>query len=269
MRPQYYYLVAGLPAMVLDSGRPAPSYKAVTESILEQLDSADAALLRKMRQETDHANLLARLDGARGAFRDQGNFTDEETVLALKNPAALPSPFPDWFAARAAGRPLFPGLLWEDQLAWLYYDEMIACGNGFLRQWYAFERDRKNLLAALNARSAGRPVTEAVIGDSEMAGLIRKSRAADFGVTPVSHWAGRLLALNAEEPTAFELGVERIRWDMLDQLSANAFFSADVIFAFCVRIASVNRWQALNPEAGRDLFQRAIRALENPQPAAA
>ena len=73
MAGQYYYLVSGLPDILLDAGRPVSATTEIMEELDEQLDSADRELLCLTRLTFDNRNLINILEGRPGQFDPRGN----------------------------------------------------------------------------------------------------------------------------------------------------------------------------------------------------
>jgi hypothetical protein len=51
----------------------------------------------------------------------------------------------------------------------------------FIRDWFAFDANLRNILTAINGRKFNLPYAQYLIGDSETVERLSKSHAADFG----------------------------------------------------------------------------------------
>jgi hypothetical protein len=260
MASQYYYLVAGLPDLLLDEMKSPPAYGEAVGEMETWVSAEDAELLRTMRYGYDNANLIAILEGKDRPFDSRGNFTREELVQEAKAPQSLPDYMHALVHAHREGRGVLPGLSLEDQLNWLFYDEVTEHTNEFVREWFSFERDLRNLLAVSALRAApghlvGASAVSAasvVIGRTEIADRMAKSAAADLGVGQLLPWAERVLGLARANTIEFEKQIDKLRWGMLDDLTILSGFGIETLCAFAVKLGIVSRWQALDAAFGRD-----------------
>ena len=259
METRYYYLVTGLPDLLLDEGRGLPSWNALYNEISESLDEAEAALLPLLKYPADNANLITLLEKKERPFSPFGNFTREALEAEIKSPYALPSYAVDFLSAARDNRLPFPSLCREDQLAWLFYDFAALHPQAFIRGWFTFELNLRNTLAALNCRdlaaatgqSAAEWIERTVLCRNEVSALLLKSGAPDFSLSPVFREIDAVLALPRGDPADFEKGVDALRWRVLDDLTFLSDFSIDVVLAFLVKLDMARRWASLSSEAGQ------------------
>jgi hypothetical protein len=272
MSNSYYYLVAGLPDLVIDGTKKPVSMVAFIEDVAEQITPADAALFSMIRLPYDNENLCALLaDKQDATFDARGIYTRDELEEEIKSPDRLPGYMIDFIEAHKEGKDLFAGLARRDQLAWLFFEHALRHPNRFIREWYAFELDLRNVLAGFNARRmhrdgeeyeqftlANKIVTRAGAADS-----ILRSNAPDFSLSAQIPWVERLIAANEEDLTTYEKDIDTLRWDMLNELTTFAYFSIEAILAFCIKLAIVERWQALDEQAGKEKLDRLIKELKS------
>mgnify|MGYP000785687524 FL=1 len=157
----YYCLVAGLKEYSLDADTKGFDAKAIVGEILEGVDGADADAVRLLYGYYDCEN-IASLRAGRSAHNPLGNFTREELEEEVKAPRRLPAPVARVLRAFAdpegedaeevdtAGR-------FETALFGAYYDACSRSRSRFLRAWSEFDRNLRNVTAAVTARAAGRP----------------------------------------------------------------------------------------------------------------
>ena len=50
---------------------------------------------------------------------------------------------------------------------------------------------------------------------------------------------------------------------MLDELTLFSYFHIETILSFCIKLGMVERWQHLQPETGRAMFDRLVQELEH------
>ncbi len=64
-------------------------------------------------------------------------------------------------------------------------------------------------------------------------------------------------------PLERELALDRCRWKVLDEWTANEPFAFDAVLAWVLKLRMVTRWAALEEEAGRKQFETTARAVRN------
>lgn len=169
----------------------------------------------------------------------------------LKAPKEVAEPFAE-FLESVAGRPFGPAE--TDRLYGLYYDFVLANSSSLLlREYVQFERDLRNIIAALRARRLGLPPSEHVVGEGDIVEGLGKSGAADFGLSRDYPWIERLA--EAAEPQAFEDVREQILWDRLEEIVESDDFSFDVVLSYLLRLDLLEKRLALSAEKGMEIVR--------------
>lgn len=258
MAAQYYYLVAGLADLAFDEAKSVPPYAEAAEEIESWVQPEDAELVRLMRTPYDNHNLITILESKQRPFDVRGCYSRAELEQEIKTPDILPDHMGALVAAFREGRAAVPGLVLEDQLSWLFYAQVCDHPNEFIREYFTFERDLRNLLAVAAVRQgqghlSSSQVTPSgvLVGQGEAAERMSKSTAPDLGVGGILSWSERVLALPRSNPVEFERAIDRLRWDMLDGLTALSSFGIETLCAFTVKLGIVHRWRSLDAESGR------------------
>ena len=254
MPGQYYYLVSGLPDILLDSGRSVPSSIEVMEELEEILSPDDLELLGVIRLQIDNRNLINILETRSDPFDPRGKFSRKTTEEIAKGTEQGPDYMDDFLQARQEGRVLFAGLTAEDTLAWLYHEEMEDHPNEFIREWAGFEADLRNILGALNARADGIDLSRVVVGRSEAGEAILKSSAADLSLGQTHPWIEKLIAASADGLLKREKIADQLRWDKLGDLTILSHFGIETLLAFILRLFIAERWVKLDPAEGRRML---------------
>jgi hypothetical protein len=273
MSTNYYFIVAGLADIALDEGKTAPFLEFVSE-IAEQLEPSDQKLLQWIRFPFDNFNLITLLENSGREFDLRANFSSETLVAAVQNPDELPQYMQAFLESYHENKPVFQGLTWEDQLCWLFYEEVATGNNQFLRDWFSLDMDLRNLIAGINSRKGlahiealsserDRSITSLIVGRNEVAELILRSNAADFGFSGVLPWVDKVLGLKHDSLVEFEKGIDSIRWDLLNQMTVFSYFNVDQILAFAVKLLMAERWRKLDPVDGKKNFERILKELKS------
>ncbi len=270
MSRDYYYLISGLPDLVLEGNKSVPSMVQFIEDVSEQVEPSDAALLSLLRLPYDNANLLLLLLELPRKFDDRGNFSLEDLEAEVRVPDKVPEYMKTFIEAQKEGRQLFAGLSPEDQLHWLFFEEMTSHENAFISQWFVFEQNLRNLVAALNVRRYGQQGNEqagslptTIVGRNDVAESILRSNAPDFSLAPLFQWVDRVIGLDMHNVVEFERNLDLLRWDVLNELISFTYFKIETILAFAIKLGLVDRWQRLDSKAGKEILQRLVGELQS------
>jgi hypothetical protein len=270
MARNYYYLIAGLPELLKDESKNAPSFRVVADEIRQEVAPSDFGFVRAMTLPIDNRNLVNILTRNGEEFDVRGNFSREELA---KGSVDLPEYMQVFFAAHKENRQLFPGLTPLDQLTWLFYEEMAESKNAFAREWFDFEISLRNLIVGMNVRKGlghiealaterDRPLALTLVGRGEVAEAVLRSTAPDFGLSGAYPWVDRVIALGRGGLTDMERGIDDLRWDTLnDMMMFIPFFHAETVAAFVLKLLIVERWMKLEPAAGKARLDKLIGEL--------
>lgn len=270
MQRNYYYLVSGLPDIIIDSGKKVPPVKEFISEAAELISTEDAQLLSLLRYPIDNKNLIGILEEKNGPFDPRGNFSLEDLELAVKAPDNLPEYMQTFIESFKEGKTPYPGLSAEDHLTWLFYDEMKQHKNKFISEWFSFDQGLRNVLAGLNCRKIpsdteekGSPFSlqSVIIGHDDVTELIHKSTAQDFSLGPVFPWAEKILSLPDGNLTEHEKAIDDLRWNVLDELTTFTYFRIETVLAFCIKLDIVERWLRLDPETGKERLEKLTEEL--------
>lgn len=267
-RTNYYSLVAGLKEYALDGENKGFDAAAIVAEILDGVTASDARQVRLLYAYYDCENLAA-LRAGRAAFNPLGNFTREELETELKAPQRLPEVLAT--VVRAFADPegedaetVDTARRFEKSLFAAYYDLCERKGCRFLRAWAVFDRNLRNLTAAVTARAAGRPVEEVTVGGGDVVEQLQRSSAADFGLRGELGYIDAVIAAVGDEANLVEKErkIDLIRWNEALELATFDYFDINAVLSYLVRVNIVARWTLLDPARGREMFARLLAELD-------
>ena len=260
----YYYLISGLPDMVLEQSKAPLLLPELMEQLRLSLHPDDLQRARLIFLPADNQNLLNLLGKEASPWNQQGQFSQEAMEEGLKEPGLLPSYMNRFHQAYKNEAPLWPGMSWENQLARLSYEYLLEHTNGFLHQWFTFENSLKNILAAWNIRKYQLPAEGQFIGENMVTEAVRKSHAHDFGLTAELPFLDKLMhALAQEKIPEREKAIDRIKWNYIDELNTFNYFTVEVVLGYLLKWILLNRWTRMDAERGRQGIETLVEALEN------
>ena len=265
---EYYCLVAGLREYTLDTDAKGFDAQAVVAEVLDGVSRRDAAAVRLLYGYYDCENIAA-LRAGRSAHNPLGNFSREELAEQMKNPGRLPRRVADAVRAYADPESEQAGELdmdrrFETALFDAYYAECARSSSRFLREWSLFDRNLRNIIAAVAARAAGRTPEEVVVGGGDVSGQLRRSSAADFGLRGELPWIDAVIAAVNDEANLVEKEhkIDLVRWNESTELAAFDYFDIDAILSYLVRVNIVARWTRLDDRRGREMYGRLLAELD-------
>ena len=152
----------------------------------------------------------------------------------------------------------------ENALFSAYYDECAHSKSRFLRQWADFDRNLRNISAAVVARVTGRSAEQSVVGGDETSQQLKRSSAADFGLRgDVPYLEAVIAAVNDETNLVEkERKIDAIRWNQAEELSTFDYFDINALLAYLVKVNIVARWTCLDDKQGREMLHRLMTSLD-------
>ena len=264
----YYSLVAGLREYALDADTKGFDAKGIVEEILDGVCASDASEVRLLYGYYDCENILA-LRAGRSAHNPLGNLSREELEQELKAPSRLPQGIARVVKAYAdpegeEAEEVDTSRRFETTLFAAYYDACRRSRSRFLRAWSEFDRTLRNVMPALAARAASRPVEEVVVGGGDVAEQLQRSSAADFGLRGELPFIDSVIAAMNDEANLMEKErkIDLVRWEEASELATFDYFNINAILSYLVRISIVARWARLDAARGREMFNRLLAELD-------
>ncbi len=260
MKRNYFYLVAGLQDIALDTQKLKVNITALKEELKMQLHQSDFRLSMMLFLPYDNANLLNIIQKKDKVFDSRGNFPQSYIEENIKIPGDdLPEYFIHFIEAYNANEDIIPGMSSENQLTSLFYNFMEAQPNKFLKNWFSFYQTLNNLTTALLSRKYNLPYEDQIIGNGLIPDAIRKSNARDFGLSAELDFLEDLLNIvkidNVQER---EKAVDQIKWQYLDEVTFFEYFTIEKIMAYIIKLGIVERWLSIDKSHGEILFKELL-----------
>lgn len=253
---QYYYLVSGLPDLFFDQTKLPFQVADFKEELRRQLPAEDFQQVEFLFLPFDNENLLGLLEKKDEAIDPLGNLSPGDWEEALRDPGRLLPYLQTFLTAYREQTPLAPNQSWENQLAALYYEYALEHACPFLKEYLAFERDLNNLLVAFSGRRHRLVTDGQLIGQYPLTEAVKQSHARDFGLSNDHPYLDKLLHLE-DQPDVWdrERGIDRIRWNYIEELNTFHYFSLEVILGFMLQLMILKRWSSLDTERGRRILE--------------
>jgi hypothetical protein len=264
IRQNYYFLVAGLPDVTMDHGKLQFGTTELREELKAGLVQNDFNYFQLLFLPNDNANLLSLLQKDQRPMLPGGVYAPDFLAEEIKEPQQV-KPYIKRFIESFTGETrLYPNLTPENELTTLWYEEMLATDHEFLRDWFTFDLNLKNILLVISARKNDLPFENQVIGNNHVAEIIRKSNARDLGLSAEWPWIEKVVQImETDDILAREKAIDLLRWSYLDELNTFNYFSVEVLMAYYLKLGIIERWLRLDQATGEEMFRRLLGELQN------
>ena len=269
---EYYYLVAGLKEWTLESDAKGFDVAEIRDEILEAISDSDRQAVRELYAYYDCENIIAAHAG-RDRYNPLGNLSKEEVEAVFsercysKLPKAVAEVVKLYNEADDDERDDEVALddRFERAVFEAYYLGLEKSKCSFLKAWGEFDRNLRNIAAAVAAREANRSISDVVVGRGEVVEQLSRSSAADFGLRGELQYIDSVIAAVSDERNIVEKErkIDAIRWAEAEDIVVFDFFNINFILSYLVKVNIVARWNMLSPEVGRRMLERLMQELDS------
>lgn len=268
MVTNYYYLVSSLADLSLE-GRPGgESLRKWFFLAMDEMKEKDFEDIRKLFLYNDIKNTVLlyfykkkrQEDYATPAYYDEYTFNENQ-----KDPSNFLPFLAKFYELKKIGQRQYPDLPETDELTSHFYEDLDnITAPGFLRDYFHFELNLRNITSAIAFRKNHLPITSKLIPFGTAYEQISQHESDDdFGLADDFPFAAELIGkLEASSLYAGEMAVEKLRWNWLDERVGDNYFSTEAVIAFFVKLISVERWERLSKEKGEELFNGLINTIK-------
>ena len=258
----YYCLIAGLPDLIADDNKVPFLIADFKEELLLYLSKRDLALVNLFFLSEDNKTLLSLIEKNEPKESVIANYTVSFIEEQLKEPITLP-PYMIEFINNHFEEKNLHNLSNENELTWLFYDFLLKSNNQFVRDWFTFEMNLRNLTTALNCRKYDRDIQKEIIGSNDFAMALRTSKLKDFGLSGDFPVVERVMSFfDNAGLVEKEKQLDLLRWDYLEEKITFEYFSIDRILSYLIKLLLVDRWSKLDTESGKEVFNSLITRLK-------
>ena len=268
---EYYCLVAGLREWTLDSDTKGFDVREIVDEIIANLTKSDREAVRLLYAYYDCENLIA-CRAKRDRHNPLGNLSSAEVaeVFDERNYKLLSRRVAEtvkmYVEAEDDDRDDEVVITdsFERAVFDAYYRDLAESKVKFLNAWGAFDRNLRNIAAAIAAREAGRAVKDVTVGGGEIVEQLSRSSAADFGLRGELPYIDAVIAAVSDEKNIVEKErkIDAVRWSEAEAVTVFDFFNINYILSYLVKVNIVARWTLLSPEVGREMLNRLIKELD-------
>ena len=132
-----------------------------------------------------------------------------------------------------------------------FYRKALQHRNRFIRDWFRFDLNLRNLTVSYINDSLGRQE-----GQDQV-----KLEGQETEEFPEAVAAREVL--NCGDILARERGLDVLRWKKIDDLTVLDSLDLEVVLGFVAKLKIIDRWLQLDPDSGRALFRRLVEDIRS------
>lgn len=273
MAREYYYLIAGLPDLILDQEQKDFNLIALKNEIKENIHPNDYRFVELLFSEYDNDNFLNYLFERNKEFSPLGKYPQELYVEFEENLDQFPDYIQKFYTLQKGTNVLEDegeakeDFLYSDkiekQIEVQFFESFLAfitqSGNRFLKEWFEFLTAYNNTLVAISSRKEGMDPAAHLVGDNEFVETLARSQAADFGLKrEVSFLEPLLQITELSDIIERERRIDLLKWEMADDITTFDYFNINKILAFLVKAGIAHRWSKLDSEVGAQMLEKLV-----------
>ncbi|MBO4843379.1 MAG: DUF2764 family protein [Bacteroidales bacterium] len=133
----------------------------------------------------------------------------------------------------------------DDSLNKEYYEKAAESNSQFVKDYYKFDMNVRNVKARYLNAAFDRPADQDVI--------------VLEGQDPAFEEEGKVKAvLENKDILAREKGLDDIMWNKIYELTLFHYLDMDVIYSFLAKLHIIDRWLKLDEQTGREMFRKLV-----------
>ncbi|HLN54039.1 MAG TPA: DUF2764 family protein [Lentimicrobium sp.] len=270
----YYYLIAGLPDLSIDQGKLQFGSVEFREYLKSELSEKDYKLVEWLFLPIDNQNLLVLLKKSDKEWNTSGIYSPEDleyTILEEKSPDKIifekdidVKPYIKQFIRSAVNEERGSEISYENEVTALYYLDALKVNNKFLRNWFEFEINIRNLLIFNIAQQYNLSFENQLLGNTSLVNSLRQKTGRDVGDAAEWNYYDRIIQISETTDIALrEKSIDLLKWSVLDEMNTFNYFSIEIIISYMIKLMIIERWLKLDPKTGEELFRRLIGDLQS------
>lgn len=265
-RKSYYCLVAGLPDLFFNESKPGIDSLKFRDELQKELNETDFQLATLLYLPIDNQNLLTLLFQPEDTFLPGGNysrkFLEEQITQSTKIPQYMID-FILWVKKKAVKTRFPEG---ENKLLSLFYTYVLNSKNTFIKQWFSFELNLKNVLTALNCQNFKYNMEGQLIyiKNSTVYDLLKSPRLKPDLFEEELPFAQTIFRLAESDKSMMEKekSVDSLKWEWLDEHTFFHSFTIEKILGYILKLQITERWIKLDVNTGKQLLEKLLNELK-------
>ena len=144
-----------------------------------------------------------------------------------------------------------------------FYRAASKSKNRFIREYFKYDLEIRNIQAAYISRKNSSDVSEYLVGTNEFTELLKAGKGSDFGLSLISENAASVIkVLENENILEREQLLDNLRWNRANEICTFNYFDMDVILCFLLKASIVARWNRLDRKRGAQAFRQLVNEVK-------
>ncbi len=267
LKTKYYCLIAGLPDLLFTESKPGISSLDFRNELEFQLTKDDFELVKLLFLPADNENLINILFDQNKPFNQNSIFPKNFLDPELEHPFQLPLYMDEFIRLVNNQEQRQLSLHYKNLLQHMFYDFLLRTKNQFLREWFNFELNVKNILTAINCMHFRYTPEKHLIQtetDFTVIPLLQKTSLKPEYFEEHVPFAEQIFRAAASESQLIEKEktIDKIKWDYLNEQTFFHYFTIEKVLSFCIKLLMTERWLKLDKKTGEDLLNKLINELK-------
>lgn len=269
-KKEYYCLVAGLPDLLFNENKLAFTSLNFRDELKHQLSFVDYKLVEYLFLPADNQNLINQVFCTNKTVNNRGLFSNEFLENQLR-PSDEECLLPEYMIKFTNHVKKFDSkelnIETENYLHARFYEYAVQTKNDFLRNWFLFELNLRNILTAFNCIHFNYKLSTQLIkteaNSLSYSLLINKQLKPELFEDEIS-FSDRIFKIAKADLNQIEKEKEfdKMKWDYLNENTFFHYFTIEKILSFVLKIQICERWIKLDEESGKKLLKRLIDDLK-------
>lgn len=267
LKTNYFCLIAGLPDIIINETKSVISSLDFKLELSEQLELADYKLAELLYLNYDNENLLNLILKKNKPFNNLGKYLPEELEEQINEPTDIIDYMKQFIIAYKAEETELSDFIWENKLQTLFFNFVLQTKNEFLKKWFGFEMDIKNIFTAINCQkynySTEKQLIKTANKNEVYESLIKDTPKLDSISDDVTY-AEEIMQI-AESNNSLskkEKKIDVLKLKFLEEFTFFKYFNIEKILAFIIILNIVERWKKLDNKTGEKQFEDIINNLQ-------
>ncbi|MFA5712979.1 MAG: DUF2764 family protein [Bacteroidales bacterium] len=134
----------------------------------------------------------------------------------------------------------------------------------FIREYFQFDLELRNIQAAYLSKKNGFNRTEWLVGSNPLTEYLENAKGEDLGLSSFSERGAEIIeALKSRDMLEREYSLEKLRWREAEEIVIFNYFELEVILAFFLKASIVERWAKLGSKEGERIFKELVEKLKS------
>ena len=260
-------MVAGLPDLFFNEYKQDYNSLKFRNELKHQLNISDYQLVEYLFLQFDNNNLLNLLYDQNKQFDYHALYSKRVMEREIAEPFEIPLYMIEFMKWNKEQDPSEYNLKAENKLNTLFYEYLLQINNDFLKDWFLFELNTKNLLTAFNcSQFKYKSENHLILVDSNpiVNSLLVNNRLKQELLEEEIPYVDQIFRIAESDLNLIEKekALDKIKWTYLDDNTFFHYFTIEKILSYQIKLIMAERWLKIDAKTGKALLEEIISELK-------